>query len=398
MTSMFDNNATQTQMLDISEVFKTMGNANKVIDEFKAKLAGTQSLQNLEEVEPVYANPAHTSAYNKQSVYRFNQNGQRYYFTMINGEVTFAPSVTTIISNSTPMSYGLKKILADKGMEGFNDYMREKADYGTLMHILIADYLSSGNSHDNRHFNFDTIEEKIAQFVKEKNIAYSTQYWQWQMKKDIASLIQFIIDYNVEPIAIELVGTWDNGEYRFAGAIDLLCLMNIREKGFWGEVYKSGERKGEPKESYQERRVKAIVDFKSGKSGFFEDHEIQLHMYKMIAQDALGFNVEKVFNVAPKDWIGATPTYDVKDQTNSTAAQKIPFLLGQFYVDWREPKDLQIISGTTNGQGLSEAVKLVPAKEYAKMLVERKKLSHEQLKKEYLNKVQQAIYQQLGAE
>lgn len=364
-------NAVMKQFVEQSESVLKNANQPKLLPLNPAQIDVKPVEDEIETVRPMYVNPKFKSDFKLPSVYRFNQGGKRYYFTAENGEVMFYPSVTTIISNSTPMSYGLKKLLADKGFEGYYAYMREKADYGTLLHILISDYLSSGKERATRHFDFDTIRDRIADYVKEKRINFSVSGWEWSIKKDLASLIQFIYDYNVEPIAIEAVGVYNDGVFHYAGAIDLLCYMTIQEKGFYGETYKSGEKKGTPKESYQDRTVIAVVDFKSGKSGFFEDHEIQLHMYLKMAEQSFGLKPEKVYNVAPKDWTGDTPTYEVKDQTDSDAKRKIPYLLGQFSVDWQEPKDIQMINGQVNGSGLNDVVRLVSAKEYALAKVQR---------------------------
>lgn len=340
---------------------QTLTDFSKQTSEIFKKISGNK--EEVEVVKPLYVNDKFKTEFKIPTVYRFNQQGMRYYCTVTDRSVLFYPSVTTIISKTTPMSYGLKAILAEKGMQGFNQFMKEKADYGTLLHILISDYLRSGNEKSSRHFDFDDIPGRVQLYVEENHINYSTIYWAWNLKKDLASLIQFIYDYNVEPIAIEAVGIYNDGTYHYAGALDLICYMTIKEKGFWGEVYKTGENKGQPKETFKEIRVKAIVDFKSGKSGFFEDYEVQLKMYGLMAEQSFGIKPDRLFNVAPKDW-DTTPTYSIKDQTESIHHAKIPFMLGQYSVEWKEPKDILVIEGKVNGTGLQDAVKMIPASEF----------------------------------
>ena len=296
-------------------------------------------------------------------MFRFNQKDNRYYFNLIDGEVCFYPSVTNIIGKTTPMSYGLQSILGNLGMDGYRQFMNEKAQYGTMLHIIIANYLKSANQPENRNFDFETLNSNIEEYKLENNITFNTDFWELNLKKDLLSLIQFVIDYKVKPIFIEGIGYYKEGDYKFAGALDLLCKMTIKEKGFFGEVYKSGEKKGEPKESYKEFEVTAIVDFKSGKSGFFESHEIQLNMYKMIAESTFNIKVDKCYNVAPKEWT-STPTYTIKDQTGSSAKAKIPYLLALYNIDFEDPKSVLLIDNKINGTNINNVCKYIPAKEY----------------------------------
>jgi len=310
----------------------------------------------IEQVTPEFLSPS--AKFQLPIIYRFNQKGLRYYFTADDGQVKFYPSVTTVIEKTTEMSPGLKKIMADMGMAEFYAFMKERAHYGTILHMFIADYLRHG-----KQFDTDSIPARLNEYIANNNIRFNTDSWIYDLNKDLRSLVQFINDYEVEPLATELIGYYDDGNYRFAGAIDLLCEMTIEEKGYFGEVYKSGDHKGEPKESKQTRRILAIVDFKSGKSGFHTDHELQLNMYKLMAEHSLGIHPEKVFNVAPKDW-ESNPTYSIKDQTDSPQAARIPFLLGSFACIWQEPKNILIMGGKLNGGNMSDCTKWVSAQDW----------------------------------
>jgi hypothetical protein len=337
--------------------------------------------QEIEEVKPYYVNP--NFKFNLPQVYRMNQDGMRYYFTvkyeeseeaknlnLLNEDktvVSFYPSVTTIIDKVVPKSFAWMKLISELGMKGFYQMMREKAKYGTLLHILIADYFKSADNIQDRYFDFNTIAGRVALYIEENRITFDTHDWIINIKKDLAGIIQFIKDYEIEPIAIELMGlcepVFNNINCRFGGAIDLICEMTVKEKGFYGEVYKSGEKKGEPKETTQERRIRAIIDFKSGKSGFFDDYEIQLHLYKMMIEN-LNLGIERVYNVAPSEWI-KNPNASMKDQTDSKKAMNIPEYLTIFHREWISPKEFLLINGTTKGlEPLSEICKFVPAEEY----------------------------------
>lgn len=291
-------------------------------------------------------------------MFRMHSEKMRYYFALDKDQkAQFYPSVTTILNKTTPLSYGLQKLMMDKG-DNFWDFFNQKAKYGTFIHMQIADYLI------NNEYDFDDVERKIDEYAKEQHIKFDYSNWKWTAKKDIASLIQFTKEYNVKPLAIEVVVKYRAaGGECFAGAVDMICEMDWEEKGYFGEVYKSGPNKGEPKESKSVKSITAIVDFKSGKSGFFEDHEEQLHMYKLAVEQSLDLKIDKVFNVAPSDW-RTQPTFKIKDQTDSTTAQKIGYHLKLFYLDYEGPKVPVQITGKVNGQAIEKNIKHMDAEEY----------------------------------
>lgn len=255
-----------------------------------------------------------------EPIYRLNSSGQRYYYDFDpNGEPRFYTSVTTLIQNTLPTSPHLIKWIADKGYDESKEFTKERANYGTFMHIQIAELLIEG------HYDLDLLKDKLKSYIEEEKLPASLISWEEDLKKDILAFAQFIIDHNVKPLAIEIILT--NPDYGYAGAIDLVCEMDISVKGYWGELYKTGVKAGQPKETTKTVRTRAIVDFKSGKKGFFESHEIQLHAYMAMWEKHFEeFPVDKVFNWSPKDW-RSKPTYNLKDQTGSKNAQKLDYLV-----------------------------------------------------------------------
>ena len=146
-----------------------------------------------------------------------------------------------------------------------------------------------------------------------------------EIKRDILSFAQWMVDYNVVPIAIEI--TLADRENGLAGSIDFIVEMDVQVKEPGEEVYKSGPRKGQKKEVKVNKRMNAIVDLKRGKKGFWQSHELQLIEYfNMWQMNFPDIPIHRLYNLAPMDWKKA-PGYKMKDQTHSKAAKKLPHLI-----------------------------------------------------------------------
>ena len=316
-------------------------------DLFKVEM---QNGLTLEEMESQYFD-ADALRNSPRRVYRVGGTSKRIYYTLNdNGEPFFYSSVTTAISRNMPTSPFLIKWIADKGFEEAENYKEERADYGTFLHIEISDLLI------NRKCDLDSLEDRLKQYIFENNLPQSFIYYSEELRKDILAFAQWVIDYNVKVIAVELVLA--DEETGMGGAIDIVCELDQVEKGFFGEVLKSGPNKGQPKETKRTKRVKAIVDNKSGRKGFFENHKIQLQIYRKIWNvNFPEIQIENVFNWSPKDWTGSTPTYNFANQT-SIESEKIADLVIEMERVRRE-KDkngVLVVHGEINldGPGLEE--------------------------------------------
>lgn len=272
-----------------------------------------------------------------EAVYRLDSSGHRYYYTFDeNGEPIFYVSVTTLIKQTLPTSPQLIKWISDMGYEESQRYASERASYGTFMHSQIAELII------NRKYDLNKLRERLVKYIETEQLPSDFINYADDFKKDLLAFAQFMKDVELKPLAIELVLT--NPEDGYAGAIDLAAEITIEEKGYFGEVYKTGSNAGQPKETKQKRRIRAIIDFKSGRKGFFPEHEVQLHAYmKMWNMHFEAFPIEKVFNWSPKDWRGKVPTYNFKDQTDSKNAQKLPYLVELAKIE-DEKRDNTIIS------------------------------------------------------
>lgn len=273
-----------------------------------------------------------------EPLYRMDSNNHRYYYRWDKEKPVFYTSVTTLIKNTLPTSPHLIKWIADMGTEESKEFAQERADYGTFLHIQCGELLINGT------YNLNSLSEKLTIFLTKEKLQ-AKQGWESDLKKDVLAFAQFMIDYDVKPLAIEICLYHPTGGY--AGAIDIVCEMTIEEKGFFGEVYLSGANKGQPKETKQSKRVRAIVDIKSGRKGFYESSEIQLKAYEAMWNIHFPeLPIDKVFNWSPKDFRGSIPTYNLKDQTDSRSAKKLPYLVELAKIeDEKRNNTVTVISG-----------------------------------------------------
>lgn len=234
-------------------------------------------------------------------VWQLNSKGHRYYYKFDDdGTPEFYPSVTTILSQTLPKSEFLIKWIADKGIEEAERYKAERAAYGTFMHAQFEELII------NRNYGLDGLKDKLKNYIEINRLPADFIYYADDLKKDVLAFAQFVIDYDVRPLAVEIALV--HPIYNYAGMIDLPCTMLV----------KPGSKE----------RINAIVDFKSGRKGFYEEMEIQLYMYKMMWEANFpDMPITRIYNFSPKDW-RKKPTYNLRDQTNSPNADKIPYLLG----------------------------------------------------------------------
>jgi hypothetical protein len=199
-----------------------------------------------------------------EPIFREDRNGTRYYAHVDEtGAVTWYPSVTTVIRDTSPTPYGLLAWYAKHGMQDANRLRDDAAEYGTSLHIDIARIMSG---------------EVVTPDSERK-------------AKDLMAWVAFCKERNVEPVAVEIPLV--SRTLKIAGTCDLVCWLDFG-KG----------------------RELAIIDIKSG--GSYEDHAVQLDMYRIAFneqyREALGQGVVFTFNWHPNDWQKA-PTYKLVNQT-----------------------------------------------------------------------------------
>ena len=275
---------------------------------------------------------------------RFQQGGNRFYYTVEeDGNINLYSSATTLIKDGyAEDGYALEAWRNRLRAEGKSpEYeLTYSATRGTLMHFLLGEYLQG------KIIDLGSVNNHILEFAPElTTLSYYSEVINkdslW-LVKSILAFAQFVKDYNVKPLALELI--MKSEKYKVASPIDLVCTMDIEEKGFFGEVYKTdskatGAKKGDPKESKRIRTIFAIVDFKSTQSGFFDKHYFQLQLYKRILKENYpDLDIEGLYNWSPKDWI-STPTYNLKEQSDGKLNDlcEVVFEQGRIKHTWKSP-------------------------------------------------------------
>ena len=272
----------------------------------------------VEEIRAVYFN-ADALKEPAYRLFQLNSDGHRYYYRFNDaGEPEFYPSVTTLLKQVMPTPPALLDWMIANGKDGSTEKRDLAAAYGTFMHGEFEKLII------NRRYDFDNVQATLLAYMEREHVPESLfSQWLVKVRKDVLAFAQFVKDYNVKPLAVEIGLV--HPKVRYAGCLDLPCVMT------------------DPKTA---NTFTAIVDFKSGRKGFFEEHELQLHLYREMWN--VNFEdkpIERVFNFSPKDW-RTKPTYNLKDQTDSANAKKLPYLLALATIeDEKRDNTLTIIRG-----------------------------------------------------
>lgn len=229
-------------------------------------------------------------------------------------------SLTTSIAQSMPTPKALEEWKFQHGKKESERLMKVAAHYGTMMHLEIGKFIKEGV------YDLDQCDEVVQNFTSDENFWDADCYqWPTKLKEDMLAFVQFYNDYKVIPLGLEYVLLSD--KRGFGTPIDLVCLMTVSEKGYWGEVYKTGDRKGQPKETTKEVQKRAIINFKSGRKGFYETHGIQMECEKLLWDENFPESpIDIAMNWAPAEWRSA-PAYKIKEWQGTTSQEEIDAIL-----------------------------------------------------------------------
>ena len=265
---------------------------------------------NIESLAPLFVSPEFNQVAAQifgTRVYRVEVGGLRHYQRADTGKTY--KSLTTFLSGVMPRNKFLEswreQMTVDLGgTEKMSAWMETVADYGTALHIAVAEYCR------NSGVEWSQFEQWAADYMMGLNLQNGThQSATAELTKDFASLIQFMHDYRVHVIAVELPVFLEHG---IATLIDLVVEMDA---------------KNYDKTPVEKRdRIKAVINLKSGKKGFFEEHLLQLvgerRMFNHTFGQVVGYEIQEVFNLAPSDW-KEKPTYKIQRQTEAIEKQEL---------------------------------------------------------------------------
>ncbi|MCZ4244928.1 hypothetical protein [Pedobacter punctiformis] len=250
-------------------------------------------------------------------------------------------SLTTSIAQSMPTPKALEDWKFSLGKKEADRQMKVRAHFGTMMHIEIGKFIMEGI------YDLDKCDEVVENYTSDNNFwDNDCAFWADELKEDLLAFVQFYNDYEIIPLGLEYVLLSD--ERGFGTPIDLVCLLTVDEKGEWGEVYKSGDRKGDPKITTKRVQKRAIINFKSGRKGFYETHGIQMECEKLLWDENFPESpIDIAMNWAPADW-KTTPSYKIKEWQGTTSQDEIDAILklAQIrYQDKAEKRQYMSMSG-----------------------------------------------------
>lgn len=284
----------------------------------------------IEEIKAAYFNENAL----RQPTYRLcqiNARGSRYYYNINEaGKAEFYPSVTTLIRKVAPENTFLTEWKLSLGKAAADAYTQERAFYGSFIHTQLQELLVT------RHYPLDEIRERLKKYAETNNLlAAFVDAHEEEAKEDILSFAKWAIDYDVKPYAIEVA--LYHRELKYAGLTD--CVANMRK-------YPVGDKRGD-------ERVDAIVDFKTTRKEFHDEHAIQLELYRLAWNlEFPDLPIDHIANVAPKAWSGTARkavSYRFEWQTGNPVLKRIPFLIGLYQLEAdEESRKIALVSGEIN--------------------------------------------------
>jgi len=228
-------------------------------------------------------------------VFRVEIGGLRHYRSET-GE-TFK-SLTTFLSAVKAEEKRLKTwrdSMADElgSTKKVDEYVEATADYGTALHIAIAEFARHGV------INWDEFKDWAFAHLHSTGLQGNTLIMAIDsLICDTAAMAQFFHDYKVKVLAVEVPVFHREG---YATLVDLVVQMDTNTRDI--EMSAGLGRKT------------AIINLKSGRKGFFESHGLQLiGELRAFSQTYPGIHVTDILNLAPENW-ELKPAYKIKSWT-----------------------------------------------------------------------------------
>lgn len=296
-------------------------------------------------------------------LHQLNVRGKRYYY-LINEDGTprFFPSVTTMIRSVMPENVNLTEWKLSLGKEAAAAYTNERASYGTFIHAQLAELMI------NRYYDLDGVRDKLQKYAEREKLPYGfIEAHEDEAKADIKAFAKWMKDYDVRPIAVEVA--LYSEEMGIAGMLDLAANIRLysreeeqkamekleaeKEKAAGDEKKLAKvQEKVEKLKAEVAKRIYAIIDFKSGKKGFYDEYAIQLELYRRMWKEWFpDIEIAGIYNIAPKDWtktVNKKVSYTFEEQTNNPVLCKVDALLTLFHLEPEESRKIVSITGAIN--------------------------------------------------
>lgn len=257
---------------------------------------------------------------------RVSYGNGRSYIRIVDGDIEqpfrLYTSLTTAINTCAPMNQGLLEWNVKHGLKEASRLLKIAQVYGTGLHILIGQFLMVGS------LNLDEdLEDWVQNYLSEQEFwEPECKEWASNLRYDLIAFAQFCSDYNIQTLGIEYVLLSD--QFGFGTPIDLVCKMDVPVTGFYGETYKTGDKKGQPKQTTQKVTQTAIVNFKSGRHGFYPNNGIQAIAEKMLWEENFpDIPLDGAYNWSPKEWRDA-PSYNLKDWVGEVSEEEVKHIMG----------------------------------------------------------------------
>jgi hypothetical protein len=224
-------------------------------------------------------------------LYRHTTSEARHYFAvdLDAGLVQWFKSVTTAIKAVWNQPH-LQKWIMEVGTEEAERIRDEAAAYGTFMHAVCGEYLQTGEL----DLSDAALEMKLFEWAEKQKMPTVPRFWRHKIKQDAAAFAQWVYDYDVRPLAIEILLSCP--DMQMAGAIDLVVEMN--------------DKRYTKTDLSKRKRIVCMVDMKSTRKGAQDTHRIQMELYlRLWRSNFPDVQIDELAVWSPKNWEGREPSY-----------------------------------------------------------------------------------------
>lgn len=270
-------------------------------------------------------------------VYKFEHPAAKFYFTydMDEFKPNFFISVSSVLDSQVPMAKEIIEMMVKMGKNAFDEHVRERKMYGMIMDRTFKNLLIK------KEVDLMEVPQIVSDFMVEHSLSYNQEWWTEELRKDILSFGNWVYDYNVKPLSIGQLLVSEN--LGIGGEIDLVCMMN--DKGYTDKT-----------PELMRKRVIRIVDFKSGKKGFYDTNILQLGYYKEVWNENFPeYPCDSIANWGGKNW-RSEANYEFKVHDSNPVLAKCEYYLELAKIDNITPdRTVRIYNGSVViGQPVSD--------------------------------------------